>query len=69
MRGAPGRRGLRGQFVERGELRFIANSRALGRRLAARGFSQIKNVLGIRGRGYAGICVNDEVDFEGSDLA
>ncbi|MCW3657871.1 PriCT-2 domain-containing protein [Burkholderia cenocepacia] len=54
---------------QRGELRFIANSRALGRRLAARGFSQIKNVLGIRGRGYAGICVNDEVDFEGSDLA
>ena len=54
---------------QRGELRFIANSRALGRRLAARGYSQIKNTLGIRGRGYAGICVNDEVDFEGSGLA
>lgn len=54
---------------QRGELRFIANSRALARRIAARGFSQIKNTYGIRGRGFAGICVNDEVDFEGSDLA
>ncbi|MDY7802804.1 phage/plasmid primase, P4 family [Burkholderia stagnalis] len=54
---------------QRGELRFIANSRALARRIAARGFSQIKNTFGIRGRGFAGICVNDEVDFEGSDLA
>lgn len=54
---------------QRGELRFIANSRALGRRLAARGFSQIRDTLGVRGRGFAGICVNDDVDFEGSDLA
>ncbi|RQQ30557.1 hypothetical protein DF163_14135 [Burkholderia stagnalis] len=54
---------------QRGELRFIANSRALARRIAARGFSQIKNTYGIRGRGFAGICANDEVDFDGSDLA
>ncbi|EML1597793.1 PriCT-2 domain-containing protein [Burkholderia cenocepacia] len=53
---------------QRGELRFIANSRALARRLGARGFLQVKDTRGIRGRGFAGICVNDEVDFEGSDL-
>ncbi|WP_242449016.1 phage/plasmid primase, P4 family [Burkholderia metallica] len=53
---------------QRGELRFIANSRALARRLGARGFLQVKDTHGIRGRGFAGICVNDEVDFEGSDL-
>ncbi|MBJ9686813.1 PriCT-2 domain-containing protein [Burkholderia vietnamiensis] len=53
---------------QRGELRFIANSRALARRLGARGFLQVKDAHGIRGRGFAGICVNDEADFDGSDL-
>ncbi|AXK67144.1 hypothetical protein CN645_36280 [Burkholderia sp. IDO3] len=53
---------------QRGELRFIANSRALARRLGARGFLQVKDSHGIRGRGFAGICVDDEVDFEGCDL-
>ncbi|WP_310644933.1 phage/plasmid primase, P4 family [Burkholderia cenocepacia] len=53
---------------QRGELRFIANSRALARRLGARGFLQVKDTHGIRGRGFAGICVNDEADFDGSDL-
>jgi len=53
---------------QRGELRFIANSRALARRLGARGFLQVKDTHGIRGRGFAGICVNNEVDFEGNDL-
>ncbi|MDN7458136.1 phage/plasmid primase, P4 family [Burkholderia cenocepacia] len=53
---------------QRGELRFIANSRALARRLGARGFLQVKDTHGIRGRGFAGICVNAEADFDGSDL-
>ncbi|KVF93510.1 hypothetical protein WJ21_26830 [Burkholderia vietnamiensis] len=53
---------------QRGELRFIANSRALARRLGARGFLPVKDTHGIRGRGFAGICVNTEADFDGSDL-
>ncbi|WP_196493175.1 phage/plasmid primase, P4 family [Burkholderia stagnalis] len=53
---------------QRGELRFIATSRALGRRLAARGFLQVRDSNGVRGRGFAGICVDDEIDLEGCDL-
>lgn len=58
-------------FAERrGELRFIANSRALARRLAARGFSQIKNLGPQRAqRGFAGIRVAVERELGESDLA
>lgn len=58
-------------FAERrGELRFIANSRALARRIAARGFSQIKNLGPQRAqRGFAGIRVAVEREIGGSDLA
>jgi len=58
-------------FAERrGELRFISNSRTLGRRLAARGFLQVKNLGAQRAqRGFAGIRAAVEREFEGSDLA
>ncbi|WP_082710138.1 MULTISPECIES: phage/plasmid primase, P4 family [Burkholderia] len=57
-------------FAERrGELRFISNSRALGRRLSARGFLQIQHTMGVRGRGFAGIRVVAERGFEVCDLA
>ncbi|HFT8007813.1 TPA: phage/plasmid primase, P4 family [Burkholderia cenocepacia] len=58
-------------FAERrGELRFIANSRALARRLGARGFSQIKNLGPQRAqRGFAGIRVAVERELGESDLA
>jgi len=48
----------------RGELRFIANSKNLGRRLSSRGLSPIKNEHGIRGRGLLGIRVRQVGDFE-----
>ncbi len=48
----------------RGELRFIANSKNLGRRLSSRGLSPFKNEYGIRGRGLLGICVRQVGDFE-----
>lgn len=58
-------------FAERrGELRFIANSRALARRLVARGFSQVKNLGPLRAqRGFAGIRVAVERELGESDLA
>lgn len=46
-----------------GELKYISSSRALGKRLSTR-FTVIKNSHGIRGRGFAGISVNDNADFE-----
>lgn len=48
----------------RGELRFIANSKNLGRRLASRGFGPLKDEYGIRGRGLLGIRVRHVGDFE-----
>lgn len=48
----------------RGELRFIANSKNLGRRLSSRGLNPIKNEYGIRGRGLLGIRVRQVGDFE-----
>ncbi|WP_186266894.1 phage/plasmid primase, P4 family [Burkholderia gladioli] len=58
-------------FAERrGELRFISNSRTLGRRLAARGFLQVKNLGAQRAqRGFAGIRVAVEREFAADDLA
>ncbi|WP_186057564.1 phage/plasmid primase, P4 family [Burkholderia gladioli] len=58
-------------FAERrGELRFISNSRTLGRRLAARGFLQIQRTQGLKGRGFSGIRVAVEREFAaGDDLA
>ncbi|CAM2189976.1 putative DNA primase/helicase [Paraburkholderia sacchari] len=56
-------------FAERrGELRFIPNSRTLARRLGTRGFLQIKDCRGIRGRGFAGISVNAEPELGNCDL-
>ena len=47
----------------RGELRFIASSKSLGRRLQAKGFSGLLNTGGIRGRGLLGIRVRVVGDF------
>ncbi|PQV51850.1 phage/plasmid primase, P4 family [Paraburkholderia sp. BL21I4N1] len=52
----------------RGELRLIPNSRALARRLTSRSFLPVRNVTGVRGRGFAGISVQADSDFESSDL-
>lgn len=52
----------------RGELRLIASSRALARRLASRSFLPVKDTYGIRGRGFAGICVRADGDFAEDDL-
>ena len=41
----------------RGELRFIANAKALGRRLQAKGMRQIQRQAGLTGRGLVGIQV------------
>lgn len=40
-----------------GELKTIANSRSLGRRLASKGLETFKNKYGIRGRGFEGIAI------------
>ncbi|USS45094.1 phage/plasmid primase, P4 family [Burkholderia glumae] len=58
-------------FAERrGELRFISNSRTLGRRLASRGFLQDKHLGPQRAqRGFVGIRVAVEREFAGEDLA
>lgn len=42
---------------ERGELRYIASSKSLARRLAQRGFESLKDCSGVRGRGMRGLCV------------
>jgi P4 family phage/plasmid primase-like protien len=52
----------------RGELRLIPNARALGRRLASRGFLPVRDVKGMRGRGFAGICVQADADFDANEL-
>ncbi len=48
----------------RGELRFIASAKHLGRRLSARGFTPLKDTAGLRGRGFAGLRVRQAGDFE-----
>ncbi len=47
----------------RGELRFISTSKALGRRLTAKGLEPVRSSGGIRGRGLVGICVKTVGDF------
>ena len=46
-----------------GELKYISSSRALAKRLSTK-FKAIKNTMGIRGRGFKGISVNDNNDFD-----
>ncbi|MBS0323593.1 MAG: DNA primase, partial [Proteobacteria bacterium] len=41
----------------RGELRFIASAKSLGRRLQSKGMRQVKDEAGLRGRGLLGIKV------------
>lgn len=48
----------------RGELRFIASAKSLGRRLQAKGMEPIQNSAGLRGRGLLGIRVRRVGDFE-----
>lgn len=48
---------------ENGELKYISSSRALGKRLSTR-FEAVKNSHGIRGRGFTGISVKENVDFD-----
>lgn len=56
-------------FAEsRGELRFIASSRTLARKLSSRGFLPVRDTNGLRGRGFAGIYVQGDGDFESNDL-
>jgi len=56
-------------FAEaRGELRFIASSRLLSRKLVSRGFLPVRDSHGFRGRGFAGICVQGDGDFDSDDL-
>lgn len=47
----------------RGELRFIASAKSLGRRLDSRGFVPIRSTAGMRGRGRLGIRVKQVGDF------
>ena len=52
------------QFAKaRGELRFIASAKSLGRRLQSKGFESVLNSAGLRGRGLVGIRVNFAGDF------
>ena len=46
----------------RGELRYIPNSRSLGKRLSSKGFTSFKNQFGYRGRGYTGISLKSGFD-------
>lgn len=48
----------------RGELRFIASSKALGRRLQSRGFEAIRGTMGLRGRGLLGLRAIGVAGFE-----
>lgn len=48
----------------RGELRYIASSKALIRRLNSKGFRSVKDTAGIRGRGLEGIRVKSVGDFD-----
>ena len=52
------------QFAKaRGELRFIASAKSLGRRLQSKGFAAIRSTAGMRGRGWLGIRVLTVGDF------
>lgn len=46
----------------KGELKYISTDRALGRRIAARGFTKTRNVEGARGRGFYGLRLRVEND-------
>jgi len=46
----------------RGELRFIPSSKSLGRRLLSRGFAAVRDSHGLRGRGFVGLRVRDDLD-------
>lgn len=48
----------------RGELRFIASAKSLGRRLQSKGMEPVMNTYGLRGRGLLGIQVRRIVEFE-----
>lgn len=48
----------------RGELRFIASAKSLGRRLDSKGFEPVKDTAGLRGKGRLGIRVRRVGDFE-----
>jgi len=48
----------------RGELRFIASAKSLGRRLQAKGMEPVMYTHGLRGRGLIGIRVRRVGDFE-----
>ena len=50
-----------------GELKTIANSRSLGRRLSSKGLETFKNKYGIRGRGFEGISVRVPDGAQGFD--
>lgn len=60
------------QFArERGELFYVRSARALGKKLASRGFSAIQHAYGIKGRGFLGVRVAktaNAADFE-SDIS
>ncbi|MFN3543739.1 MAG: phage/plasmid primase, P4 family [Thiobacillus sp.] len=47
----------------RGELRFIASAKSLGRRLQAKGMEPVMNTYGLRGRGLRGLRVRVVGDF------
>lgn len=47
----------------RGELRFIASAKSLGRRLQSKGFEVARGTAGLRGRGLVGIRVRQVGDF------
>ncbi|NKD82357.1 phage/plasmid primase, P4 family [Haematospirillum jordaniae] len=47
----------------RGELRFIASAKSLGRRLGSKGFSAIRDTAGLRGKGWIGLRVIQVGDF------
>lgn len=47
----------------RGELRFIASAKSLGRRLQSKGFEVVRGTAGLRGRGLVGIRVRQVGDF------
>lgn len=46
----------------RGELRYIPNSRSLGKRLSSKGYTSFKNQFGYRGRGFRGISLKGGFD-------
>ena len=46
----------------RGELRYIPNSRSLGKRLSSKGYTSFKNLFGYRGRGFTGLSLKNGFD-------